>query len=145
MRPVRRICSMVSEQPVAVLQHGAVKLLALVLVHGARLQRFEVQPDGGDGRLQLVRDGVDERVVLLVAADFAHQEGGVQDHAGNDHGEQQDAEKQQDAVAPIEQDPADVEEQDDEMRPTPRAMKNAIDLYGRRCRSWFQLNPLGAG
>ena len=41
-----------------------------------------------------MRDGIDEGVVLLVAPDFAHQEGGVQHHAGDDHGEQQDAEEQ---------------------------------------------------
>ena len=29
-----------------------------------------------------MRDGVDEGVVLFVAADFAHQKDGVQHHAG---------------------------------------------------------------
>ena len=53
------------EQAVAVGQHGAVELLALLFVDGARLQGFQIQADGGDRGLQLVRDGVDEGVVLL--------------------------------------------------------------------------------
>ena len=37
-------------------------------------------------------DGIDEAVVLFVAANFAHQENGVQDHPGDD-GEENDAQK----------------------------------------------------
>ena len=69
------------EQPVAVLQHDAVELLALGLVDGARLQGFQIQADGRDRSFQLVGDGVDERVVLFVAADFAHQKDGVEHDA----------------------------------------------------------------
>ena len=57
-----------------------------------RLQRLQVQPDGRDRRLQLVRDGVDEGVVLLVALDLHHEEHGVDDQAGDDEGEEDDAE-----------------------------------------------------
>ena len=56
------------------------------------LQGLQVQAHRRDGRLQLVRDGVDEGVLLLVAPDFPHQEDGVQNHAGDDQAEQQDAE-----------------------------------------------------
>ena len=52
-----------------------------------------------------MRDGVDEGVVLFVAPDLAHQEDGVQHHAGNDHRQQQDAEEQQDAIVPVERTP----------------------------------------
>ena len=72
------------QQPVAVLEHDAVELAPLVLVELARLQRLQVQADRRDRRLQLVGDGVDEGVVLLVAADLAHQEDRVQDEAGDD-------------------------------------------------------------
>ena len=42
-------------------------------------------------RLQLVRDGVDEGVVLLVALDLQHEEHGVDDEAGDDQRERDDA------------------------------------------------------
>ena len=68
------------EQPVAVLHHGAIKLLPFPFVHRSRLQRFQIKPYGGDGRLQFMRDGIDERVVLFVSPDFAYQKGRVQHH-----------------------------------------------------------------
>ena len=54
-------------------------------------------------------DGVDEAVVLFVAADFAHQEDSVQDHSGDDGCEKDYAEKQQHAFAPVEDGPANGE------------------------------------
>ena len=84
-----------AEQPVAVLQHHAVELLALGLVDLTILQRLQVEPHRRDRRLQLVGDGVDERLVLLVAADLAHQEDGVEHDAGDDEGKDEDADDQQ--------------------------------------------------
>ncbi len=78
------------QQAVAILQHDAVELLALGFIHRARLQRFEIQPDGGDRSFQFMCDGVDEGVVLLIAADFADQEDGIQHDAADDHRQQQD-------------------------------------------------------
>ena len=72
-RPVRRHLLDGGEQPVAVMQHDAVKLLPLALIHGARLQRFQIQPDRRDRRFQFVGDGIDEGIMLFIAADFAHQ------------------------------------------------------------------------
>ena len=90
-------------QPVAVLQHHVVELAPLRFVdrRSARLQRLEVQADRRDRRLQLVRHGVDERVVLLVAPDFADEKGGVEDQAGDDGGEDQAAEQQRDELAQV--------------------------------------------
>ena len=102
------------QQTIAVLQHDLVELVALVFVDGPGLQGFQIQADGGDGSFQFVRDGVDEGVVLFVPADLAHQEDGVQHDAGDDDGDQQDAESEQNSGAPVEQYPADVENQDDE-------------------------------
>ena len=48
------------EQAIAVVEHDAVELAALRLVQVPRLQRLQVKSDGGDRRLQLMRDGVDE-------------------------------------------------------------------------------------
>ena len=86
---------MVPEQPVAVLEHDAVELLPLLVVELAALQGLEVQADRRDRRLQLVRDGVDERVVLLVAPDLAHQEDRVEHEPGDDQQEEDDAEDEQ--------------------------------------------------
>ena len=82
-----------SQQAIGIEQHQVVKLLALRLVHFAALHRFQIQADGSDGSLQFVRDGVDEAIVLFVAADFAHQEDGVQNHSGDDRGKKNHAEK----------------------------------------------------
>ena len=90
--PARSTCSMVPQQPVAVLEHDAVELAPLVRVELARLQRLEIQPNRRDRRLQLVGDRVDERVVLLVPPDLAHQEDRVQHDAGDDEQEEDDAE-----------------------------------------------------
>jgi hypothetical protein len=58
-----------------------------------------------------VRDGVDEGVVLLVATDFAYEEGCVEDEPRDDQDEEDDAEDKQRHLAPVEQNPADVERQ----------------------------------
>src|ERR1700733_15767162 len=84
-------------------------MLALRFVHIAALQRFQIKADGGDRSFQLVRDSVNEAVVLFVEADFADQEAGVEDQTKDDGGEKEDAHKQQQALAPVEDDPADVE------------------------------------
>ena len=93
MRPVRSTCSMVDEQTVAIVQHDPVELLALGLVHRARLQGLQVEADGSDGSLQFMRDGIDEGVVLFVAADLTHQKDGVEHDAADDHSQQDPARK----------------------------------------------------
>src|ERR1041385_7311896 len=100
------------EQPSAVLQHDAVELLALGLVDSAGLQRFQVQPDGCDRRFQFVGDGVNEGVLLLVAADFADQEKRIQHHAHNQQHQQEHAQDQQNPGAPGGKEPAYVEQDD---------------------------------
>ena len=97
-------------QALGVLDHDRVELLPLRLVDAAALERLEIQAYGGDRGLQLVGDGVDERVVLFVPPDFAHKEDRVQHHARDDERENQDAEDQQPGFAPVDDDPADVEE-----------------------------------
>src|ERR1700732_3387228 len=72
------------QQTVAVLDHGAIELLALWLLHGASLQRLEGKPDGCNRGLQFVRYGIDEGVMLLVAPDFTNQEGCVQHNTADD-------------------------------------------------------------
>ena len=105
------------QQPVAILQHDPVELLALGLIHGACLQGFQIEPNGRHGRFQLVRDGIDEGVVLLVAADLAYYKDGVEPDAATDHQHQQNSQHQQDAVPPVQQEIADVENQQDGDQP----------------------------
>ena len=97
------------EQPVAVGEHDAVELPALVFGEFAALQRFEVEPNRGDRRLQFVRDGVDESVVLLVAPDFTHEKNRVEDQPADDDQEEDDAEDEQHPGTPVDDDPTDVE------------------------------------
>src|ERR1700722_8675804 len=68
-----------------------------------------MQPDRRHGRLQLMRNGVYKTVVLLAAPQLAHQKNRIDYHAGDNQREENDAEKQQHALAPVEDDPADVE------------------------------------
>ena len=35
-----------------------------------------------------MRDGVDEGILLFIAADFAHQKEGIQHHSADQHGQQ---------------------------------------------------------
>ncbi len=80
------------DQAVGILQHDAVETFALRLIEVARLQRLQVETDGGDRRLQLMRDRVDEAVMLFAAAHLAHQKNGVQGDSGDDESEENDAE-----------------------------------------------------
>ncbi len=82
-------------------------------------------------------DGIDEAVVLFVAANFTHQEAGVHDHPGDEQGKEDHAEEEQDAFAPVENDPADIQPdrqqhqanaQHDEKSDGPAA---AADAHGR--------------
>src|SRR3954465_14514880 len=68
-----------------------------------------MQPNGRDRRLQFMRNCIDKAVMLLVAPHFAHEKNGIYHHSGNDQSKKDDAEEQQHALTPIEDDPADVE------------------------------------
>ena len=96
-------------QAIGILQHDAIELLALRVADLARLQRLEVQADRRDRRLQLVRDRVEEAVLLFGDAHFADQEHRVDDEARDDQGEGDDAEHERRDAPPVHQDPADVE------------------------------------
>ena len=107
------------EKSVGVCEADVVELGALLRVQVVPLQRFEVEADGGNRRLQLVGDGVDEGVVLFVAADFADEEDGVEDEARDDDAEEADPQHQERHLAPVEQNPTDVQShgQPDQARP----------------------------
>ncbi len=51
-------------------------------------------------------DGIDEAVVLLVATDLPHQKAGVENQPGGNRSKEDDAEKNLEAFAPVENDPA---------------------------------------
>ena len=53
-----------------------------------------------------MRDGVDETVMLFIAADFPDQESCVQDESGDDSTEENDSQEDTYSLAPIEDDPA---------------------------------------
>ena len=54
-------------------------------------------------------DGVNERLVLFVAADFAHQENSVEYETGDQEGKDHQAEQEQPGLAPTDDHPADVQ------------------------------------
>src|SRR6185312_9219408 len=106
-----------AEQAVAVGKDDAVELVALRFLDRARPERFDVKANGGDGRLQLVCDCVDERVMLLVTPDFPDEEDRVEHDARDDEGGEDDPEEEQNAGSPPPQRPADVQQYAEERHP----------------------------
>jgi len=98
------------EEAVAVLAHDGVEALALLLVDGVALQGFEIEADAGDGGFEFVCDSLEERVLALVASDFADEEDGVDDDAGDEDGEEEDTEEVDGEAAAVVVDPGDVED-----------------------------------
>ena len=96
-------------QTVGIGEHHPVKMTPLLLGERAGLQRLEIQLDRRNRRLQLVRDRVDERVVILVPFDFHDEEHGVDDDARDDQRECRDAEDERRNAAGVDDDPADIE------------------------------------
>jgi hypothetical protein len=60
-----------------------------------------------------MRNGVDEGIVLGIAANLSHQESCIENDAADDHREQQKTQKEQNSGVPVEDHPADVKQQDD--------------------------------
>src|SRR5688572_1703895 len=56
-----------------------------------------------------MRNGVDESIVLLIAAYFPNQKRRVEDESGNNQQEKNDSQYQQRDLARVEQDPADIQ------------------------------------
>ncbi len=96
-------------QSVGVLAHHGQEFLLLLVRDFAAAHGVEIEPDGGDGRLQLVGYRVDEAVLLLVAADFAHQKNCVEDKSDDQKSEEGDADDERGETTPIEDDPAELQ------------------------------------
>jgi NAD-dependent dihydropyrimidine dehydrogenase PreA subunit len=96
-------------QTIGIAEHHAIKLVSLRFREVPPQQRLEMKADGRDWSLQLMSNGIDEAVVLLAAAQLAHQETGVDNHSGNNEGKEDDTEKQQNTQAPVEDDPSRTE------------------------------------
>jgi len=90
------------------------------------LEGFEVEAERGDGGLELVGDGVEEGVLTLVAADLADQKDGVEDDAGGDQAEEDEAHDEQGDAPLVEDDPCDVEATRPPTMSTPRVMARAM-------------------
>jgi len=74
------------------------------------LESFEVEADAGDGGFEFVGDGLEKRVLALVATNFADQEDGVDDDAGDEDGKEHDAQEVDGKAAAVVVDPGDVED-----------------------------------
>ena len=98
-----------SQQPVGVVEHDAVEGASLRLINIAALQGLEIETNGGQRGFQLVSDGVDKAIVLLVAANLAHQKAGIENKSGGDRTKKDHA--QQDAYTglPVQDDPAECD------------------------------------
>src|SRR6267378_4647301 len=94
------------QQALGIEQHQLVELPPLRFSYLESLQSLKVEPDGRDRRLQFMSDRIDKAVMLLVAANFTDQKNRIEDEAGDDGAKKNDAEKNFDALAPVEDDPA---------------------------------------
>jgi hypothetical protein len=56
-----------------------------------------------------MRDGVDERIVLLVAPDLTNQESRIENYAEDQHDKEDDAENQERHFTPVENNPTDIQ------------------------------------
>ena len=72
------------------------------------MQGLQIEADRRDGSFEFVGNGVDEAVVLLVATDLSQKEDGVKNQAGGDSAEEDYAEEDFYAFAPVEDDPAEA-------------------------------------
>src|ERR1035438_5013150 len=66
---------------------------------------------------------IDKTVMLLAAAKLPHQKNRIDHHACDDKGKKDDAEKQQHALAPVENDPADIQGNGQRYQTNPQAEK----------------------
>src|SRR5262249_21285523 len=97
------------QQSITVSEHDAVKLLPLLFIDFTCLECFQIEPDRRYRSFQLVCDGVDKRVVLLVAPYLANQERRVDDQTENQQVEQDDSQREQHDLRPVENDPANTQ------------------------------------
>src|SRR5207247_214669 len=85
-----------------------VKLHPFGLVDLAALQGLQIKTYRSDRSLELVRDRVDEGIVLLIAPDLPDKENRVQDHAADDKSEEQHTENQHDPGSPVDHYPQNI-------------------------------------
>jgi hypothetical protein len=97
------------KEAVGIGEHDLVELLPLGFGEFAALQGFEIEADGGDGGLEFVGDGVEEGVLALVAPHFTDQEDGVENNAGGEQGEDDNAQNQDRSLSLVQDDPAELE------------------------------------
>ena len=96
-------------EPLQFVLHRLIKVGSLFIVQLPKLQRFQVQLQGGDRRLQFVSHAVDEVGLPLVQANFFHRQKHVEDHADQDQCEDDRANGQNTPRTALSQqdDPAD--------------------------------------
>src|SRR4029077_6833281 len=98
-----------AQQPGGIRQDYGIELFSVGLVDFPRLQRLQVEPDRCDWSLQLMRNCVDKTVVLFISVYFPYEKNRVQHDTNDDRHEKDDAEDQLRNLAPIENNPSDVE------------------------------------
>src|SRR5690349_20402853 len=91
-------------QSIAIGEHDVVERLPLLRVDVARLECREIKANRSERRLEFVGNRVDERVVLLIAANLANQKRRVDDQPEDEQVEEDDAEREQRDLRPVEND-----------------------------------------
>lgn len=95
-----------AHQTVGIVEHEIVKFAALTVIEFTPFESLQVQPYRCNGSFQFMRNRVDETVVLLVSPDFADKKAGVENQAGDNSPEKDDAEQDFYVLLPVENDPS---------------------------------------
>jgi len=97
------------EKAVGVRTHNGIEALTLRFIAGVAGERVQIKTDAGDGSLELVGHGVEERILALVATDFANKEDGVEHDAGDEDQEKNDPDEVDGKAPAREMDPRNVQ------------------------------------
>jgi hypothetical protein len=76
-----------------------------------------------------VGDGIEKTILLLISPNLADKEDGVDDKAGNQHTEENDAENERHNLAPVKNNPADIEDDRQGNKTSPERYKEG-DGFG---------------
>ena len=71
--------------------HDGVEPLALCIVQVSPLQSVQIEANARDRGFELVRDGVEKRILTLVPTHFADQKNGVENNARNQNRKKDDS------------------------------------------------------
>src|ERR1700676_400401 len=97
-----------ANEPVRILEHDSIEVVALLFADLPVFQRFQIQANGGDRRLKFVCYCIQETVLLIVFVYFSNQENGVNNDSRDDQSKKDDPQNEGNNLSPVDYNPGDV-------------------------------------